>query len=120
MKLGLKDQSGIILCALVMICCRVTASAQNDGQVIVKYGDVYKKGELKIERSSLSNLPPLPSGYVAFNNSVYIITTTAQVSGPHTIQFRVSSIDSEATFNRLRVFHVHQDPTILKIKFGRT
>lgn len=109
-KIALKDLSSIILFALVMICCSVTAPGQNDGQVIVQYGDVYKKGELKIERSSLSNLPPLPHGYVAFNNSVYIITTTAVVSGPHTIQFRVPSIDSEATFNRLRVFHVHQDP----------
>ncbi len=110
MKIGLKDLSSIILCALVMICCRVSAPGQNDGQVLVQYGDVYKKGELKIERSTLANLPPLPSGYVAFNNSVYKITTTAEVSGPHTIQFRVPSIDSEATFNRLRVFHVHQDP----------
>jgi hypothetical protein len=25
-------------------------------QVLVEYGDVYKKGDLKIERSSLSNL----------------------------------------------------------------
>jgi hypothetical protein len=110
MKLGRKDIKNIILCALVMIGCTVTVHAQNDGQVIVKYGDVYKKGELKIERSSLSNLPPLPSGYVALNNSVYIITTTAIVSGPHTIQFRVPSIDSEASFNRLRVFQIEQDP----------
>jgi hypothetical protein len=93
-----------------MICCSVTAPGQNNGEVLVQYGDVYKKGDLKIERSSLANLPPLPRGYVAFNNSVYIITTTAVVSGPHTIQFRVSSIDSQAAFNRLRVFHFEQHP----------
>lgn len=107
---ALKNLSSIILCALVMICCSITAPGQSDGEVIVQYGDVYKKGDLKIERSSLSNLPPLPSGYVAFNSSVYIITTTAVVSGPHTIQFRVPSIDSEATFNRLRVLHVEHGP----------
>src|SRR5262249_37638584 len=61
------------------------------------------------ERSSLSNLPPLPRRYVAFNNLVYQITTKAVVSGPHTIQFRVPSIDSE-TFNRLRVLHLQQPP----------
>src|SRR5215204_7393067 len=110
MKIGLKDLSSIILCVLVMICCRVIAPGQNDGQVIVQYGDVYKKGDLKIERSSLSNLPPLPSGYVDFNNSVYIITTTAVVSGPHTIQFGVPPTDSEGSFNRLGVLHVEQDP----------
>lgn len=110
MKIGLKDLSSSILCALVMICCRVIAPGQNDGEVLVQYGDVYKKGQLKIERSSLSNLPPLPAGYVAFNNSVYLIRTTAEVSGPHTIQFRVSSIDSQAAFNRLRVFQIEQHP----------
>jgi len=110
MKIGVKDLSTIILCALVMICCRITVPAQNDGEVLVQYGNVYKKGDLKIELSSLSNLPPLPPGYVAFDDSVYRITTTANVSGPHTIRFRVPSIDSEATFNRLRVLHVEQAP----------
>jgi hypothetical protein len=109
-KIGLKNLSSIILYALLLICCRGIAPGQNDGEVLVHYGDVYKKGDLKIERPSLSNLPPLPPGYVAFNNSVYKITTTAVVSGPHTIRFRVSSIDSEATFDRLGVFHIQQDP----------
>jgi hypothetical protein len=95
----------LLLCGAV-----ITASGQNDGEVLVQYGDVYKKGGLKIERSSLSNLPPLPPGYAVFNNSVYIITTRAVVSGPHTIRFTVPSIDSEATFNRLRVFHLEQPP----------
>src|SRR5215213_1844468 len=95
----------LLLCSAV-----ITASGQNDGEVLVQYGDVYKKGDLKIERSSLSNLPPLPPSYVVFNNSVYIITTTTVVSGPHTIRFRVPSIDSEATFNRLRVFHLERPP----------
>ena len=109
MKISLKHLTSVLLCALVVICCGVTAPGQSDGPVLVQYGDVYKRGDLKIERSSLSNLPPLPRRYVAFNNLVYQITTKAVVSGPHTIQFRVPSIDSE-TFNRLRVLQLQQPP----------
>jgi hypothetical protein len=62
-----KERIIIALFTLLMVC--KATPAQSDGPVAVNYGDVYKKGELRIEHSSLSTLPPLPTGYAALNNS---------------------------------------------------
>lgn len=81
-----------------------------DGPVSVAYGNVFKTGELKIEAFDLKDLPPLPAGYAALNDKAYRITTSAVVSGPHTIRFAVSSVTEEDTFKKLRIFHVDKDP----------
>ena len=86
-----------------------TKDAQ-DGPISVVYGNVIKTGELKIEPFDLKDLPPLPAGYTALNNKAYRITTSAVVSGPHTIRFAVSSATEEDTFKKLRIFHVDKDP----------
>lgn len=83
--------------------------AVQDGPVSVTYGDVYKKGELKIEPYDLTTLPPLPAGYVSLNNRAYMITTTAMVSGPHVIRFSAASVSEEAAFRDLRIFHAEPD-----------
>ena len=81
-----------------------TFVAQN-GPVSVTYGDVYKRGELKIEPRDLTTLPPLPVGYAALNNKGYLITTTATVSGPHVGHFNAAFLSDEDAFKGLRIFH---------------
>ena len=80
-----------------------------DGPISVTYGNVYKRGEVKINAYDLSKLPPLPSGYEALGGEAYEVTTTAIVSGPHVVQFRATSIQDESTFKKLRVFHAEPD-----------
>lgn len=86
----------------------ITLTSQ-DGPVSVTYGDVYQRGSLKIEGYDLATLPPLPLGYAALNNKGYLITTSAVVSGPHTIHFSASSVTDEEAFKNLRIFHVEPD-----------
>lgn len=80
-----------------------------DGPVNVTYGDVFQHGELKIEPFGLGDLPSLRAGYEALNSRAYRITTTAVVSGPHTIRFAVPSVTEEETFKKLRIFHLETD-----------
>jgi hypothetical protein len=81
-----------------------------DGPVSVAYGNVFQAGELGIEPFDLKQLPPLPAGYAALSNKAYRITTSAIVSGPHTIRFVVPSVTEEDAFNKLRIFQVDKDP----------
>ena len=80
-----------------------------DGPISVKYGDIYKSGETKIEPYDLSTLPPLPPGYEALNNTCYKVTTTGTVSGPHIVQFRTPSVRDDQVFQKLRIFHIEPD-----------
>ncbi|HET6975525.1 MAG TPA: Ig-like domain-containing protein [Pyrinomonadaceae bacterium] len=81
-----------------------------DGPVNVTYGDVFQKGDLKIEPVGFATLPSLPAAYASLNNKAFRITTTAVVSGPHTIRFTVSSVTEEEAFKKLRILHVDSDP----------
>lgn len=99
-----------------LTCTAVTNSSrtqsdlkQIDGPVSVTYGDVYKKGEVKINLYDLSKLPSLPAGYEVLRGEAYEVTTTAIVSGPHVVHFRAGSINDENTFKKLRVFHAERD-----------
>ena len=80
-----------------------------DGPVSVKYDDFFQPGELKIEPFDLKNLPPLPPGYAALNDTGYLITTTAIVAGNHIIRFAVPSVTDEEVFKKLRIFHAWPD-----------
>ena len=51
-----------------------------DGPVSVNLGDVYRKGEIKIDPYDLNTMPRLPAGYVPLNDKGYLITTTAAAS----------------------------------------
>lgn len=97
---------------LLLLCGATTVSfgRDQDGPVNVTYGDVFQRGELKIEPFELTNLPPLPAGYAALNNKAYRITTTAIVAGRHTIRFAVPSVTEEDAFKKLRIFQVDDDP----------
>ena len=83
----------------------------------VTFGNVTQPGETTITPlSSYSTI--LPSGYFSFGGSSAVqIETTAQTTGPISVCFKVPDSTSEATFNRLRIFHgeggVLVDRTIL-------
>lgn len=108
----------ISLIKVTLVCLvlsGVTIVAQNrsegasDGPISVNLGDVFKKGNIKIENAGLSSLPSLPRGYSAMPKMVYRITTDAEAVGPYTVVFGVKSISDEQVFNSLRIFHVEPD-----------
>ena len=82
---------------------------RQDGPTSVTYGDIFKRGELKIESYDLSSMPPLPAGYEALNNKAYLLTTSGSVSGPHVVHFSAASIRDEETFRKIRIFHAEPD-----------
>jgi uncharacterized repeat protein (TIGR01451 family) len=112
---GTIARTALIIVAFISFVCfhhspSSRAETDQDGPVAVKYGNLFKAGDLKIESFGLAGLPPLPAGYAALNNTAYRITTSAVVSGPHTIRFVVSSVTEEDTFRKLRIFHIDNDP----------
>lgn len=87
----------------------MSAQKQSDGLMKVEMGDVFERGETKIEEVDLAKLPPLPTGYVPLNGKAYRVTTTAVVSGPYDAVFKVNSVTNEQAFKNLRVLHVEPD-----------
>ena len=88
-------------------------TSNQDGPVSVKYEDFFQPGELKIESFDLKDLPPLPPGYAALNDTAFRITTTAIVAGNHIVRFAVPSVTDGEVFKKLRIFHAwpdHYDP----------
>lgn len=83
-----------------------------DGVVQLKLGQLFKPGDTTyalMDRKTLSDLPPLPTGFVAFRDQAYRVTTEAIVSGEHTVIFHLPSVKDEAEFNHLVVFHLEDD-----------
>jgi hypothetical protein len=97
----------LFLCGVVTVPQRAQKSV--DGPISVNLGDVYKRGNIKIENADVSKLPALPQGYSAMPNMAYRITTDAVAVGPYTVVFGVPSIADEETFNKLRIFHAEPD-----------
>src|SRR5690349_17573494 len=86
-----------------------SAQKQSDGLVKVEMGDVFERGETKIEEVDLATLPSLPSGFAPLNGKAYRVTTAAVVSGQYDAIFKVNSVADEQSFNNLRVMHVEPD-----------
>lgn len=103
--------AGLLLLANLLPSTAVQSikSAPQDGPVSVTYGSIYREGALKIVRYELSSLPKLPDGYVAFNGTAYLITTTAVIGPSHVVHFKVMSAVDEETFRSLRIFHAEPD-----------
>lgn len=103
-----------IVAASLLLCGVVITGQQReqkspDGPISVNLGDVYKRGNTKIENADVSKLPALPRGYAAMPNMAYRITTDAEAVGPYTVVFAVPSVADEETFNKLRIFHAEPD-----------
>lgn len=119
-SLTLRYATASILCATILVALTSLigshqsaanqARSNQDGPVTVKYDLLFEPGDLKIEPADLTILPPLPAGYTVLNNKAYRITTTAIVAGRHRIHFRVPSVTEEDVFNKLRIFHLIDDP----------
>jgi uncharacterized repeat protein (TIGR01451 family) len=99
---------GLALCGGV-IATQIAAQKQADGLVKVEMGDVFERGETKIEELDLAKLPALPPGFVPLNGKAYRVTTTAVVSGPYDAVFKVNSVTDEQAFKKLRVLHFEPD-----------
>lgn len=54
-----------------------------DGPISVNLGEVFKKGNIKIENVDLSSLPSLPRGYSAMPKMAYRITTEVMRPPPN-------------------------------------
>ena len=89
----------------------VAEDSRADGVVEITLGQLFKPGNTTyavMDRKTLTPVP-LPTGFVAFGDQAYRVTTDAIVSGEHTIVFHFPSVKDEAEFNRLVVFHLEDD-----------
>lgn len=98
----------ITLCGAV-IGTQSVDQKQVDGLIKVDMGDVFERGNTKIEEAELAKLPSLPPGFVSLTGKAYRVTTTAVASGPYDAIFRVNSVTDEQAFKNLRVLHVEPD-----------
>lgn len=102
-----------ILACLLLSGITIVAQNRNEksanGPISVNLGEVFKKGNIKIENADVSSLPSLPRGYSAMPKMAYRITTDAEAIGPYTVVFGVPSVNDEQVFNSLRIFHIEPD-----------
>ena len=98
----------LVLCG-ALFAWQSAAQESPDGPISVHLGDVFEKGNTKIEDADLKTLPALPQGYVVLNDKAYRITTTAVAVGPYTVRFRAKSVTDEDTFKNLRILHVEPE-----------
>ena len=82
----------------------------SDGPTSITFANQYEAGATTFSDLDTTIIPPLPAGFVAYNNAGYDIRTTANASGPHTVTFCLPSATAQATFDNLRVFHAELDP----------
>ena len=81
-----------------------------DGPVSVSMGDVFERGATKVELADKAKLPSsVPAGFVPLNGNAYKFTTTAVVSGPYDIVFKITSVTDEQAFKNLRILHLEPD-----------
>ena len=105
----------ISLINTILICFLITIPLQNrnekspDGPISVNLGEVFEKGNIKIENADVTSLPSLPPGYSAMPRMAYRITTDAESVGPYTVVFGFPSISDEQVFNSLRILHAEPD-----------
>lgn len=83
-----------------------------EGVVEITFGQVFKPGNTEyaqVAPQDLKGAPPWPTGFVAFHDLIYRVSTDATVSGEHAIVFAIPSIDTQAEFDRLEILHLQDD-----------
>jgi uncharacterized repeat protein (TIGR01451 family) len=98
----------LALCGAV-IGTQTVDQKQSDGLMKVYLGDVFERGETKIEEADFSELPTLPRGFVSLTKKAYRVTTTAVASGPYNAMFKVNSVTDEQAFKNLRILQLEPD-----------
>jgi probable HAF family extracellular repeat protein len=79
----------------------------------VTFSNVLAEGNTSVASILPASAGSISGGYeLAGINEAYEITTTATVSGPITIAFKVPSVNDPAVFNSLRVLH-HENGTLV-------
>ena len=109
MKLLITTISAWLLLSGTTIFVQTRNQKSPDGPISVNLGEVFKKGNIKIENADVSSLPSLPRGYSAMPKMAYRITTDAEAVGPYTVVFGVPTVNDEEVFNSLRIFHAEPD-----------
>lgn len=98
----------LLLCGVV-ITGQLRGQQTVDGPISVSVGSASEKCNIKVDSIDLTKLPALPRGYSALPSMAYRITSKASAVGPYAVTFGVPSINDEAAFNKLRVFHAEPD-----------
>jgi uncharacterized repeat protein (TIGR01451 family) len=90
----------------------VSEDPTQEGIVQIRIGQLFKQGTTEyesIDRKTLKDAPPLPTGYRPFKDQVYRVTTEAMVSGEHVVVFHLPSVSNQAEFKRLEVLYLDVD-----------
>jgi len=90
----------------------VVEGSQEEGIIEITLGQLFKPGNTSyaaMDRKTLKDVPPLPTGFVPYRDQAYTVTTEALVSGEHTIVFQFPSVNNQAEFNRLEILHLEED-----------
>lgn len=80
-----------------------------NGPLSVTYDNLYEAGPTTYTNFDPAVVGPLPSGYVAVDNTGYDVATDSVVSGRHVITFKVPSLDNQEMFDEVRIFHAEMD-----------
>ena len=91
---------------------RPNLSPIGEGVTSYKITELFQRGTTRV--SLLNELDPrlisdLPIGYTVFNNLIYSVKTDAVFVGPADISFKLPSVKTKETFDRLRILYAHHD-----------
>lgn len=104
----------IILALLILHSPNTPGHVQEkpeDGPVSITFTNLFKEGDISyspINLSSLEKIPPLPTGFMLFNNMAFRVETKAVWTGAH-VFFHLPSINNQKDFDSLRILHLEFD-----------
>jgi len=81
------------------------ATTDRDGVVSVTYFNLFREGPTTVTRIQPNSVAQLPTGFYLHNDLAYEIRTDAIVSGPHTVLFRIPSVNDPELFASLTILH---------------
>lgn len=85
------------------------ATTDRDGVVSVTFFNLFREGPTTVTRIQPNSVAQLPRGFYLHNDLAYEIRTDAVVSGPHTVLFRIPSVNDPELFASLTILHRERD-----------
>jgi hypothetical protein len=85
------------------------ATTDRDGVVSVTYFNLFREGPTTVTRIQPNSVAQLPRGFYLHSDLAFEISTDAIVSGPHTILFRIPSVNDPELFASLTILHRERD-----------